>query len=129
MDWAVVISSLFQMVIIPLLAFLTKTAVDFLTAKKEETKAKIENQYYNKYFSMLIETVCDCVSATNQTYVESLKKQGKFDAEAQKTAFQATYDAVLGLLTEDAKAYLRTVYEDLPGLLTTLIEAEVNKQK
>ena len=36
---------------------------------------------------MLSETITKCVVATNQTYVETLKKQGKFDKEAQKIAF------------------------------------------
>ena len=32
--------------------------------------------------NMLKKTISDCVIATNQTYVESLKTQGKFDANA-----------------------------------------------
>ena len=38
----------------------------------------------DKYLSMLTETITSCVIATNQTYVEALKKEGKFDLEAQK---------------------------------------------
>jgi hypothetical protein len=36
---------------------------------------------------MLNRTITECVIATNQTYVETLKQQGKFDEEAQKIAF------------------------------------------
>ena len=36
----------------------------------------------SKLSNRLHETIADCVSATTQTYVDSLKKQGKFDAEA-----------------------------------------------
>ena len=44
-------------------------------------------KHLNKYLKMLSETITKCVIATNQTYVETLKKQGKFDEEAQKIAF------------------------------------------
>jgi hypothetical protein len=58
-----------------------------------------------------------------------LKKQGSFDAEAQKVAFQKTLDAVLAILSEDAKEYLATLYGDATAYLTTRIEAEVKLQK
>ena len=78
---------------------------------------------------MLADTVCSCVIATNQTYVNSLKEQGKFDAEAQKIAFQKTYDAVLSILSEEAVKYLTAFYGDLGVVITELIEENVNNQK
>jgi hypothetical protein len=47
----------------------------------------MDDETAKKYTSMLFETIRDCVSATTQTYVEGLKKQGKFDEAAQKVAF------------------------------------------
>jgi hypothetical protein len=66
-----------------------------LRAKGSELKTKTDNEVLAKYIGMLTNTVTDCVIATNQTYVEALKKQGAFDAEAQKVAFDLTYKAVL----------------------------------
>ena len=83
----------------------------------------------NKYLTMLSNTIIDCVIATNQTYVESLKKQGKFDLEAQKVAFEMTYNAVINVLSSDAKTYLSNIYGDLNKYITNMIEAEVNKNK
>ena len=82
-----------------------------------------------KYIEMLSNTICECVIATNQTYVDSLKAQGKFDAEAQKKAFEMTYNSVINILTEDAKVYLTSIYGDLTAYITNMIEAEVNKNK
>jgi hypothetical protein len=65
------------------------------------------------------------VVATNQTYVNSLKEQGKFDLEAQKEAFRKTYDAVMSILSEEAVKYLSTFYGDFAAELTQLIEREV----
>ena len=78
---------------------------------------------------MLGETISACVIATNQTYVENLKKDQLFDAEAQKEAFQKTYDAVMAVLTDEAKMYLASIYGDLTTYITNKIEAEVKLNK
>ena len=78
---------------------------------------------------MLVDTVTACVVATNQTYVETLKKQGKFDLEAQKIAFEKTKDAVLDLLNVEAKEYLLAVEDDLDAYINNQIEVAVNLNK
>ena len=40
-----------------------------------------------------------------------------------------TYDAVMAILTDDAKVYLSNVFGDLETYITKLIEAEVNVNK
>ena len=78
---------------------------------------------------MLSETITKCVIATNQTYVETLKKQGKFDEEAQKIAFQKTYEAVIAIINDDAVEYLTAAMGDFKTFLMESIEAEVNENK
>jgi hypothetical protein len=130
------LESIFEVCIVPLLGVLTAYAVAFLKAKKEEILAKIatnrtqeEKELASKYLSMVEKTVTDCVMATNQTYVDSLKQEGKFDSEAQKTAFNKTLDAVLAILTDDAKEYLTQIFGDLNVYLTNLIESQVKINK
>ena len=82
-----------------------------------------------KYLTLLNDTIVNAVIATNQTYVETLKKEGKFTADAQKTAFTKTYETVMSLLTEDAKKYLVESVNDLEIYITNKIEAEVNFNK
>lgn len=129
MDWLDLLYDILKLCIIPLFGILTTYAVKWLNAKEVEVLNKVENDQADKYIAMLFETVRDCVSATTQTYVDSLKKQGKFDVEAQKTAFNMTLDAVLAVLTEEAKGYLTTIYGDLNAYLAARIEAEVKAQK
>ena len=112
-----------------MIGVLTAYAIKWLNAKEIETLNRVESTMGDKYIAMFFETVRDCVSATTQTYVDSLKKQGKFDAEAQKIAFQMSFDAVMNTLTEDAKEYLTSIYGDLTVYLTNKIEAEVKAQK
>ena len=124
-----IIIQIFQLCIIPLLGILTKYFVDYLNAKRDELNAKTENETAEKYTTMIFDTITKCVIATNQTYVNSLKEQNAFDAEAQKTAFNKTMNAVLEILSEDAKQYIIETTGDLNTYLTNLIEAEVNKNR
>lgn len=120
---------IFEIIILPLLGVLVSFLIKFIDSKSEEIEEKISNETAKKYVEMVAETIKNCVIATNQTYVESLKAQGSFDTEAQENAFTLTYTAVLNLLTDEAKDYLREAYGDLDEYLTTRIEAEVNQNK
>lgn len=129
MDWMVMLYQIFELCIIPLLGVLTMYLVQFIKMKSQEISDKTDSELADKYIQMLADTITTCVIATNQTYVESLKKQGKFDAEAQKEAFNLTYNAVMAVLTDEAKHYLAAIYGDLTAYITTRIEAEVNVSK
>lgn len=129
MDWLELLYKVLELCVIPLLGLATAYFIKWMNAKKEETLTKIENETADKYVAMLFDTISTCVSATTQTYVETLKKAGKFDAEAQQAAFQKTFDAVIAVLTDEAKVYLTNIYGDLTAFITTRIEAEVKAQK
>ena len=122
-------TQLFQLVLIPLAIAVTKFLIDFLAAKRDEIKGRTGNNLAKKYIDMITDTITRCVIATNQTYVDSLKKQGRFDPEAQSLAFDMTYHAVMSILSEDAKKYIEETTSDMKTYLTQLIEAEVAKNK
>ena len=123
------LAQIMEVVVIPLLGILTAYVVKIVNAKLEEVSANRKNELEKKYIDMLNDTISDCVIATTQTYVESLKKQGSFDAEAQKKAFNQTYGAVMGILSEEAKKYLNEAIGDLNLYITQKIEAEVSINK
>lgn len=129
MTTAMIIEQIFQLVLLPLLAALTTYLIAFIQKQGDKLKEETKNETTQKYVKMLTDTISACVAATNQTYVESLKQQGKFTKEAQKIAFQATYDTVLKILSDEAKVYLNEFYGDLNTYLTQQIEAEINKLK
>ena len=129
MEWMVILQQIFELCIIPLLGIVTFYIVQFIKTKTEELNANNSNEVLSKYIEMLSNTIFECVIATNQTYVDSLKAQGKFDAEAQKKAFEMTYNSVINILTDEAKVYLTSIYGDLTAYITNMIEAEVNKNK
>ena len=82
MEWMAILQQIFELCIIPLLGIVTFYIVQFIKTKTEELNANNSNEVLSKYIEMLSNTICECVIATNQTYVDSLKAQGKFDAEA-----------------------------------------------
>lgn len=123
------LTQIFQVCIIPLLGVLTTFIIKWINVKSDQIQKKNDNALANKYIQMLTDTINSCVIATNQTYVESLKKQGKFDAEAQKQAFEQTTQAVLTILSQEAKDYLANIYGDLDKYISEKIEASVNINK
>ena len=129
MEWLPLLYEILQVCVIPLLGVLTAYVVKFINMKSVEIQANVNNDMADKYIAMVADTVSACVIATNQTYVEALKKQNAFTAEAQKEAFQLTYNAVMAILTDDAKEYLAEIYGDVAAYITNKIEAEVNISK
>lgn len=123
------IFQIFEVCIIPLLGVLTAYFVKWVNAKSNEIQNKVDNDLADKYIAMLDKTITDCVIATNQTYVEALKKEGKFDAEAQTKAFEETKNAVLAILSDEAKSYLTSIVGDLQLYMNKKIEAEVKLNK
>ena len=129
MEYTELIKQIFEVCLFPLLGILTTFVIIFISKKAQELKAKTNNELYHKYIDMLEQTIINCVIATNQTYVDALKREGKFDGEAQKIAFQKTYDSVIAILSEDAKTYLNEAIGDLQAYIVNLIEAQVNINK
>ena len=128
-DMLLLIKDIFELCIFPLLIALTGFLIKFINKKTKELEETVISEKEKKYIQMLNSTNTDCVIATTQTYVESLKAQGKFDAEAQKIAFNMTYEAVVKLLTSEAEEYLKVAIGDLNLYITQRIESEVRLNK
>ena len=125
LDWLDILYKVFEVAIIPILGAATIYLVTLINAKKDELLKKTKDETTKKYIKMLDKTITDCVLATNQTYVEALKKAGSFDLEAQKKAFELTYQAVMTILTDEAEVYLNEAIKDLNAYITNKIEAQV----
>lgn len=101
----------------------------YINKKKQALQQDINNELVTKYTDLIEQTIIDCVTATNQTYVEALKKKGAFTKEAQKEAFSRTLNNVMSILTEDCYEYLATITSDVDKYIANKIEAEVNFAK
>lgn len=124
-----ILTTLVQVVVIPAIPVLVTYLVKYLKAKAEQTTTKINNELVRTYLQEATDAVLQAVTYTAQTYVDTLKKQGKFDKEAQQKAFNTAKDIALKLLTDEAKQMIEDLYGDLMLWLETKIEQTVNEQK
>lgn len=117
-----VLSVVVTAVIIPLISFLGLKLTQWLNTK-------IKNEKGQAIVQKATEVVLNAVKCVFQTYVEALKKEGKFDANAQKQALIQAKNLALAQLSTDAKDYIVANYGDLTQWLTTQIEASINTLK
>lgn len=111
---------------------LIKCLMNFINAKIDELQTEKEikdNELLNQYIDMVQQIVYDVVLSITQTYVETLKKQGKFDEEAQKYAKEMAVEMAKTLISEEAKNAIIIVYNDFDSYLASLIESVVKQSK
>ena len=121
--------TLIQVVIIPAIPVLVGYLVKYLKTKADETATTIDNELVRRYLQEATDAVLQAVTYTAQTFVDTLKSQGKFDEAAQKVAFEKAKDVALSLLTEEAKQLIVDLYGDITVWLETKIEQTVKEQK
>lgn len=120
-----------------LLTFLTVLAtglatviIKLITAKINYITTKTQDEKKIRFLTWLEEDVIvKCINTTTQTYVESLKEQGNFNAEAQKVAMEKTTEAVLTVLTDADKELLETYVDDISTWITTRVESYMQSIK
>ena len=129
MEWNEVLMKIFELCIIPLLSTISIYIVNLIKKRVDALTKESNNVLANKYLEGLETTIINCVKATNQTYVNTLKEQGSFNKAAQEEAFKRTYEAVMAIVTDDAQKYLKEITNDVPTLVTNLIEAKISETK
>ena len=123
------LQDIFFTVLIPLIGILCTYGIAFMHKKVKELQDNVKNELFNKYSDMLVSIIETCVIATNQTYVEELKKQGRFGPEEHDIAYHKTFDAVKALMTEEMQKVLGEVYKDIDFYISQLIQESVNVVK
>lgn len=79
--------------------------------------------------SSLNTLVQNSVLEVYQTYVEAIKKAGKFDAEAQKQALGRCLELIKANMPKDLENWLIANYSDVESYLKSLIEAQIGLLK
>ena len=129
MNFTLLLEQLFNLVVFPVITLGGIYLIYLMNVKIKEIKQKTNNDVANKYLDMLDDTIANAVLATTQTYVETLKKAGKFDLDAQKEAFKKTYNTVMNVLTDEAIKYITESIGDLETYVSNKIEAQVKLTK
>lgn len=92
-------------------------------------QTKIKNEKLNYAFSELSETVITAVDYVQQTFVDQLKKDGKFDSEAQKEAMKKALNYAIVTITDTTKKIIESENIDLEALIEKYIESAILKSK
>ena len=75
------------------------------------------------------EFVKKSVAMVQQTFVDSLKKEGKFDKDAQQEAFRMAYETWMEMASEEVKNAILEQTGSIDTWLNTMIEAQIYTEK
>ena len=123
------LQDIFLAVITAAVPVLTAYIIVLIRKVGDNAATNAESAAFKTYITEVTEAIAAAVAATNQTYVDSLKNAGKFDADAQKEAAQKALEACLASISPAVRDFIEDAYGDIREYLTTRIEAEVRKQK
>ena len=101
----------------------------YLQSLYEKNKDKIKNEKVQIVLSQVADMITSAVETTTSTYVKELKANDLFNAEAQKEAFNRTYEAVTKQLTDDTKKIIIETYGDIETYIINQIEQKVEQLK
>lgn len=127
--WKEVLMNLIYLGIVILVPTLIYGVKKGAVALVEYLSTKTNKSILDTIMAEITTFVSESVTYVMQTYVDSMKKSGKFDKESQKTAYNMAYDAAVKLIPAESKEMFESVYGSLDEYLKILIEAEVKKLK
>ena len=116
-------------ILIPLLITIITICICTMTSKVAKDTARLAPSKYSEIIYGLENIVNKAVITTNQTFVNQLKKQGKFDKEAMQEAYSKTFNSIVESLSKSFFEYIDEEAIDIDTLLKNMIETSVNWNK
>ena len=116
-------------ILIPLLITIITICICTITSKIAKNAAESAPSKYSEIIYALENIVNKAVITTNQTFVNELKKQGKFDKEAMEEAYNKTFNSIVASLSQSFFEYIDKETIDIDTLLKNMIETSVNWNK
>ena len=116
-------------ILIPLLITVITICVCTMTSKVAKSAAESAPSKYSEIIYGLENIVNKAVITTNQTFVNELKKQGKFDKKAMEEAYNKTFNSIVASLSQSFFEYIDKEAIDIDTLLKNMIETSVDWNK
>lgn len=104
----------------------TMIVLPYLAFKFSE---KIKNDHAVRLIKKGEEFVVKSVDMVQQTFVDSLKKEGKFNSDAQREAFKICYENWMQMANDEIKLAISEEVGNLDTWLNTMIEARIAENK
>ena len=121
-DWTLVIIKSIELLLVPLLMWLIKSAADYLVSKKK-------NEKIDKFIRLAENAVCTAVTSAKQTYVDNVKGTSGWDANAQKHAFELAKRTALKTISEESVTMINLAMGDFEEWLNSNIQQAVQNLK
>lgn len=119
--WTIIWSAL-GTIVTALVSWLSATAIVWLNKK-------IKDKDIQRWSTAVAEILFNAVQAVQQTFVDNMKKAGKWDEAAAKEAKEQCLVIVKGQLTEELRKYITDNFGDMEAWLNTQIEAIIHQLK
>ena len=116
-------------ILIPLLITIITICICTITSKVATNAAESAPSKYSEIIYALENIVNKAVITTNQTFVNELKKQGKFDKKAMEEAYNKTFNSIVASLSQSFFEYIDKETIDIDTLLKNMIETSVDWNK
>ncbi len=120
---------LVQAIIVTTVPLLIKFVIDLLRAKSGQIKDSTASDNIKNIIDTVTNIIADSVLYVSQTYVDALKKDGKFNKKEQEIAFALAFDRAMSMIDDESKRVLTSIFLDLGLWLQTLIEATIKLNK
>lgn len=104
-------------------------AAKWFHTKCEQIKSTTESEALKRFIEKIDYIVQIAVEATNQTFVDDLKKDDKFSDEEKKQAFEHTFESIENMLTDDDKEKIIQSFGDLGTFLRSSVENYIRNSK
>ena len=90
---------------------------------------KIKDKKLARWSSELFTIIMSAVQTVFQSFVDTMKKAGKFDESAQKEAKERAYNIIVSQLTPELKKYIQDTFGDMKEYLMNQIESMIYSLK
>ena len=122
MNWKEILTYILSAAIVALISYLSERLIVLINQK-------IQNQKASKALSEAVELVVNAVKATQQEYVDELKKAGTFDTDAQKIALEMAIKKVRANMSVETEKYLTANADDLNEWIADMIHSVIYDMK
>lgn len=101
-----------------LVSWLVVVVTNFFNTKIKDKKAA-------KWATDIFTIVTNAVQSVFQSFVDTLKKQQKFDKQAQEEAKQKAYTIIMTQLTPELQKYIQDNFGDMKEYIMNMIESAI----
>ena len=121
--------SIIYIVLTAILPILVQYIVKYINMKVDELSVNIKNEKAKMYINAVVDAISIAVVSVNQTYVDSLKQDGKFDETSAFAAKSLAMMRAKELISKDTEKFINMMYGDFDKYLDNAIESYVRQAK